>query len=359
MGLFKKVFGKSTPAQDKVVEQEVEQIKSGDIQKIYPILKPGNWVGIQSGAIKQTIFGAPENPELVAGFGYDAPDNFIFLTHKDIEGKDGKQILDEAYDNLDKIEVKFETSEKLGDQLLFASGHDFSAEKILSPEHMLKAHKLLKSDKLMVSIPRRTCMYIIPDIVSEDLLEEFKLLHRNTWEDDSYGNAQILNAYFIVENGEVESYTLAEGSEAKSENPELEIDPVLFDLIKDLSKKGDALAEEEKYNEAIDIYWEAFDLIPDPKKQWDTTTWVLTAIGDALFLGDKFDVALDNLNSAMSCPGAIGNPFLHLRLGQCHFELGNTDKAADELTRAFSIEGEEIFSLDDPKYLKFVQERMS
>jgi hypothetical protein len=32
----------------------------------------------------------------------------------------------------------------------------------------------------------------------------------------------------------------------------------------------------------------------------------------------------------MHCPGAIGNPFIHLRLGQAQFELGNLEPASGE-----------------------------
>src|SRR5262249_9180277 len=65
----------------------------------------------------------------------------------------------------------------------------------------------------------------------------------------------------------------------------------------------------------------------------------------------------DNLSNAMHCPGAIGNPFLHLRLGQCQFELGALDRAADELMRAYMGAGADIFKDQDPKYLKFLQSR--
>jgi hypothetical protein len=61
---------------------------------------------------------------------------------------------------------------------------------------------------------------------------------------------------------------------------------------------------------------------------------------------------------AMHCPNAIGNPFLHLRLGQCRFELGDTDRAADELARALLIESPKLFEGEDPKYLQFVKGRL-
>jgi hypothetical protein len=56
--------------------------------------------------------------------------------------------------------------------------------------------------------------------------------------------------------------------------------------------------------------------------------------------------------------GPIGNPFLRLRLGQCMYELGETDEAANWLAGAYLLEGKELFSQDDPKYLEFIKSRL-
>ena len=61
---------------------------------------------------------------------------------------------------------------------------------------------------------------------------------------------------------------------------------------------------------------------------------------------------------AMWCPGALGNPFLHLRLGQCQFELGGLDRAADELDRAYMGAGTDIFDDEDDKYFAYVKTRL-
>jgi hypothetical protein len=57
----------------------------------------------------------------------------------------------------------------------------------------------------------------------------------------------------------------------------------------------------------------------------------------------------------MHCPGDIGNPFLHLRLGQSQLELGNRERAADELARAYMGGGKEIFEQDEPEYFQFLK----
>lgn len=203
MSLFKRVFGKGDTETDKRVEREIEQVASGEITKVYPILKPGDWVGIEAGALRQTLFGTPEEPKLVLGFGYDAPTNFVFLMPRDIEGKDAGQVLQEAYENLEEVPSVFESIDSLDGKVLASSGNDFSSEKILCKSHMDKAHELLGSDELLVSVPRRTCMYITSRSTDEDTLDKFIGLHSYTWKDDSYGNAPIVNALIVVKGGEI------------------------------------------------------------------------------------------------------------------------------------------------------------
>ena len=140
-------------------------------------------------------------------------------------------------------------------------------------------------------------------------------------------------------------------------NKKGELDKSIHERVTILSEEGDSLAEDEDYSAALKKYWEAYDLLPEPKTDWEAATWILAAIGDANFSGDDFVAGRDNLSLAMSCPDAIGNPFLHLRLGQCQFELAELDKAADELLRAYMGAGKEIFEEEDAKYFEFLTTR--
>src|SRR4051812_26397825 len=121
--------------------------------------------------------------------------------------------------------------------------------------------------------------------------------------------------------------------------------------------EGDALARAGDYPGALQRFWAAWDLLPEPRTECKAATWILAAVGDANFLGGDYAAGRDNLSLAMLCPDAIGNPFLHLRLGQCQFELGNLDRAADELTRAYMGGGREIF-VGEEKYFEFLQTRL-
>jgi len=136
-----------------------------------------------------------------------------------------------------------------------------------------------------------------------------------------------------------------------------ELSDSVHERIQALCAAGDALAKNDDFPAALEQYWAAWDLLPEPKTQWEAATWILGAIGDANYLNDDFVAGRDNLSMAMHCPDAIGNPFLHLRLGQCEYQLGNVDRAADELARAYMNAGAEIFE-DEPEYFDFLKSRL-
>ena len=135
---------------------------------------------------------------------------------------------------------------------------------------------------------------------------------------------------------------------------DLELAAETHSRIKQLCAQGDRLARERLYDQAVEKYQKAFHLLPEPVTEWEAATWILAAIGDARFLQKDFKNALSPLLDAMHCPGGIGNPFIHLRLGQVQFELGNDLPAKDELARAYMGGGKEIFAAEHPKYWNVV-----
>ena len=138
----------------------------------------------------------------------------------------------------------------------------------------------------------------------------------------------------------------------------MELPDQLHSQIVTLCTEGDEAAERGDFSIALDSYWAAWDLLPGTKTDWAASTWILTAIGDANFLSGDFQAGRDNLSNAMHCPDAIGNPFIHLRLGQCQFELGNLKRAADELARAYLLEGLALFNDEDPKYIEWIKPQL-
>ncbi|MBO0950800.1 tetratricopeptide repeat protein [Fibrella forsythiae] len=137
-----------------------------------------------------------------------------------------------------------------------------------------------------------------------------------------------------------------------------QLDDHIYAEIVKLCEKGDNYVEVDDYKEAINCYQQAFKLVPQPYQEWEASTWILFSLGEAYFFNQEFDKAQQALQDVMHCPNAIGNPLIHLRLGQVQFELGNFVKAKDELMRAYMGEGEEIFDGEDKKYFNYLKKEV-
>ncbi|HMZ94800.1 MAG TPA: DUF1444 family protein [Bacteroidia bacterium] len=201
MGFFKRIFGAGDDSDTKRVADTVSKIESGEVNKIYPILKPGDWVGIKYGAIKQTLLGTDDSPELVIGYGYDGPNDFIFITHDMLQDKTVELVYQEATKNLAEYDTPIK--EVVAGKVVICDGADFCSEKILNTAFMLDLHKRLDAKELLVSIPRRRNMMVTSRQAEPAILNQFMNVHLSTWDDDSYGNAPIINLLFVVVNGEI------------------------------------------------------------------------------------------------------------------------------------------------------------
>src|SRR5262245_41088998 len=123
--------------------------------------------------------------------------------------------------------------------------------------------------------------------------------------------------------------------------------------IEALSKEGDELARNGKLDEALKKFTAAWQLIPKDKENWEASTWLLVSAADIHFGRGALEKARQMLMEALECPGGLGNPYVHLRLGEIEFELGNKKAAGDQLARAYMGAGRDIFKEEDPKYLAF------
>jgi tetratricopeptide (TPR) repeat protein len=133
-----------------------------------------------------------------------------------------------------------------------------------------------------------------------------------------------------------------------------ELPKALHERIIRLCQEGDDLSENRADQAAYNKYDEAWNLVPEPKSDWEASTWILGAVGDLQFRRKTFDKALTSFLRAVQCPGGLGNPYIHLRIGQAQYELGNLEGAGDNLTRAYMGAGEAIFKDEQAKYLAYL-----
>lgn len=134
-----------------------------------------------------------------------------------------------------------------------------------------------------------------------------------------------------------------------------ELTDEVYEQITEFCEEGNIYVERHMFDDAIQKYKLALDLIPEPITYWDASTWVYVAIGDTYYLMNEFQLAVNNLLESLKCPGGIGNPFIMLRIGQCFFELDDLERAKNYLLQAYMFEGYEIFADQDYKYFELIK----
>ncbi|WP_206542779.1 tetratricopeptide repeat protein [Lacinutrix mariniflava] len=125
--------------------------------------------------------------------------------------------------------------------------------------------------------------------------------------------------------------------------------------IEKLSEEGNDLYEQENIRPALRKYEEALNIVPDPKTEWEASTWLYTSIADAHFSLGNIDEAKENYYNALNCPDGLSNAYIHFSLGQVLYELEESKKSQESLLRAYMLEGLEIFEDEDPKYLDSIK----
>lgn len=129
------------------------------------------------------------------------------------------------------------------------------------------------------------------------------------------------------------------------------------EIYLNIDSKADEAIEyylEGKRAKAIATYLDALDLIPEPKTMWEESWTFYWGISELFFQSENFSKALEYLKICVRCPNGLGNPKVHLRLGQINFLMGNFEQSKDELMRAYMGGGEEIFANEDKKYFAFI-----
>ncbi len=129
-----------------------------------------------------------------------------------------------------------------------------------------------------------------------------------------------------------------------------------FAAVREQAEEGERRMNAGDFRRAFESFAAALDLLPDPEEQWNAAGWLLVALGENAIRAGNFKAAEAPLTDAMWCPGTIGNPWVHLRCGQMRYELGQTDRATDELARAYMGGGRSIFEGQDPKYFALVEQ---
>lgn len=134
--------------------------------------------------------------------------------------------------------------------------------------------------------------------------------------------------------------------------------------LEQLYKKGAQLEKEKQYDEALRVWQEGYNLIPEPRWRFDIASEFLAAMGEVYFLRKGMYREAYDCFDMMRGYGGFGNPYVMLRMGECCLELGDQKGAAAYLRGAWLEEGKEIFEPDENgendgrKYYEFLQKQL-
>lgn len=135
----------------------------------------------------------------------------------------------------------------------------------------------------------------------------------------------------------------------------MEIPKSKYDQIILLSELGDDLIEESKFREAISKYELALRLVPNPKEDFEASTWLYVAIGDALLYDKQYDQAIIYFNRAIMCPNGISNPYIYFKLGATYSEKELIPQAQENFLKAYMLDGIEIFQDHDKEFFNLIK----
>lgn len=128
--------------------------------------------------------------------------------------------------------------------------------------------------------------------------------------------------------------------------------------VEQLSMRADLLMEKGEFEEAIQLYQQGLEIIPEPKSTYEATLWFLVAIGDAYWYLREWEHARPYFEQCLKVLGGTENPFVRLRLGQILYEMGDLVAAQQQLQHGLEMEGEVLFEDEDEKYLKLASTMM-
>lgn len=122
----------------------------------------------------------------------------------------------------------------------------------------------------------------------------------------------------------------------------------LFDMGNDELLKGNVAG-------AIAIWEHALDLLKAPSVSKDSATFH-AALANIFFVLGRYGEAITHARAANEI-GGRDTALMWLRIGQCHFELGDNDAAAEALGKAEEVGGQDIWKGEDPTYYYFLAGR--
>lgn len=130
-------------------------------------------------------------------------------------------------------------------------------------------------------------------------------------------------------------------------------------IYEDINKLLDYAEENVRlceFDKAMEKYAQALNLLEGDIEDYDISTIIYAAMGDAMYLAGDYEKSKNCFYDAMNCPGGITNPYLLFRLGQCFYDCGDIEKSKEYFIRTYMIDGVELFKTSNKKYFDVIKE---
>ena len=135
----------------------------------------------------------------------------------------------------------------------------------------------------------------------------------------------------------------------------MELDDNIYKQILNLCNNGKFKLKIGKNKEAIENYKKALELVPEPKDNWKASFWIYESIGDAYFYDFLYKECLEWMVKAFALPDGDKDPFVLLRIGECHYEMGNFEEAKKFLLETRKYDVKNLMGMEDSKYFNLIK----
>lgn len=127
----------------------------------------------------------------------------------------------------------------------------------------------------------------------------------------------------------------------------------LEEIIISTVEKGNNFHHNKFYEEALDEYNKAWELLPEPKLEWEIASWIAACIYKVYFDMAAFSKAKVWAEIALRTRASDINTAPLINLGIVCYELGQFDESYKYFDAAFSYGKARAFKERPKKYLDF------
>ena len=126
----------------------------------------------------------------------------------------------------------------------------------------------------------------------------------------------------------------------------MELPDHIYEQIEPLSAQGNDMMDDGRPAEALQAWRSAYELLPEPRDQWQAALWLHASMADAYYQLGNFSAASTAMREAINAPGGDDNPYVHYMQGKSLLRLQD-EKAVDSLLKAYMLDGYDIFDRDE------------